>query len=266
MKTHRTFAKSRLRRIYNWRPDLPDKRDYYYTPLARLLPEVVDLRPHLSHIEDQGNLGSCTANAWVATIEYLDKLADGRYRSASRLYLYYNERILLGTVDEDSGANIRDGAKAIAKWGTCAEQRWPYKINKFRTKPSFGCYREGATHKAVSYHRVDQTEQAVMTAISDGLPVVFGFTVYESFESAVVAKSGVVPMPKPGEAVLGGHAVTIVGYEHTRRQFIVRNSWGTAWGRQGYCYMPFDYVLDGDLAEDFWVLQQVENVKLKPLA
>jgi C1A family cysteine protease len=249
-------------RIYSWRPDVPDKRDIYFKLPSGTVPDVADLRPHLSPVEDQGSLGSCTAQAWVAGVEYLDRVADGKHRDYSRLFVYYNERVLDGTVGQDVGAYVRDGAKAIAKWGVAYESTWPYRVSKFAKKPSCWAYAEGRRRRALVYSRLDQTEEQVLAAVGLArVPVVFGFMVYDSFESDQVAQTGMMPMPGPGERALGGHAVAIVGYDRPRRLFVVRNSWGAGWGDRGYFYMPFDYALDGDLAEDFWIIQKVANVK-----
>jgi C1A family cysteine protease len=263
MKEFRAHAPSQLGRRYTYRPDLPDQRDHYMKVGAPApLPDVVDLRKATSPVEDQGNLGSCTANAWVGAIELLDKAADGKFQNWSRLYLYYNERALHGNQAQDSGAFIRDGAMALAKQGICLESHWKYEVAKFATKPPVSCYAEGLNHQALQYSRVSQTEVEVCTALAQGHPVVLGFTVYQSFESAAVAKSGMVPMPGPKEKTLGGHAVLAVGYNRPKRLFTIRNSWGAAWGDKGHCYFPFDYLLNPNLAQDFWIIQTLENLSV----
>ena len=261
MSELRAYLPSKIKRRYDYRPDLPDKRDYYFQfAKGAALPNVADLRADMSRVEDQGDIGSCTANAWVGAIEYLDKAKDGHYRNWSRLFLYYNERSLHGNVHSDSGAELRDGAKALAKQGICVETHWKYEVSKFKMKPPASCYEEGVKHQALKYSRVDQIEEAMLSALANKNPIVLGFTVYESFESDAVAKTGLVPIPKPTEKVMGGHAVLAVGYDRTKKLFIVRNSWGGDWGDRGYCYFPFDYLLDGDLAEDFWIIQTLENL------
>jgi C1A family cysteine protease len=261
MNEFRAFAPSKIKRRYDYCPDLPDKRDYYFQyPKGAALPSVVDLRHELSRVEDQADLGSCTANAWVGAVEHIDKARDGHYHNWSRLFLYYNERALHGDEAWDTGANIRDGAKALAKRGICQETHWKYDIAKFAEMPPASCFTEGLTHQAVVYSRVDQTEDAMLSALAQRNPIVVGFTVYESFESTDTAKTGIVPIPGPKEKVLGGHAVLVVGYNRDKQAFIVRNSWGSHWGDHGYCYFPFAYLLDGDLAEDFWIIQSLENL------
>jgi C1A family cysteine protease len=257
----RAYATSKIKRRYNYRPDLPDKRDHYFEfPRAAALPERVDLRDQMSRVEDQGDIGSCTANAWVGAVEYLDKVQDDHYRNWSRLFLYYNERALRGEQNQDGGAYIRDGAKALAKQGICLETTWKYDVTKFALQPSASCFSEGLAHQAVRYSRVDQTEAAMLGALAQKHPIVAGFTVYESFELESVSKSGIVPLPGPKEKVMGGHAVLIVGYDRPKQSFIVRNSWGAKWGDHGYCHFPFAYLLDGDLAEDFWIIETLEKI------
>ena len=175
----------------------------------------------------------------------------------SRLFIYYNERVIEGTVNTDAGAMLRDGIKTVAKQGACPEPMWPYLIARFKTKPSAACYAEGAKHTAVSYQRLVQSLSQMQGCLASGYPFVFGFTVYESFETNTVARTGHVPMPASGEHVLGGHAVCAVGYDIKRRWFICRNSWGTSWGMRGYFTIPLAYLTDSDLCADFWTIRVV---------
>ena len=171
----------------------------------------------------------------------------------SRLYIYFNERALEGTIDFDSGAQIRDGIKVLAKFGVCPESSWPYDISQFTRKPTAACYKEGLKHRISSYHRL-QTLDEMLNCLAEGFPFVFGFTVYESFESLKVAQTGIAPMPKKTERALGGHAVMAVGYDQKQKRFIVRNSWGTQWGQAGYFTLPYAYI--ETLASDFWTIRQ----------
>jgi C1A family cysteine protease len=247
-------------RNYGWVPDLPDHRDFIYKPafkLVRLLPKEMDLRPGCSPVENQGNLGSCTANALVGAFEYLEKKVVHPVVNMSRLFIYYNERVIEKSVDSDSGAMIRDGIKTMKKQGVCSENKWPYDISKFTVKPSSACYKEALNHQITSYQRVLTLNQ-MRICLADGFPFVFGFSVYESFESQQVAKTGKVDMPKPDEAALGGHAVLAVGYNDNDKRFLVRNSWGTGWGMKGYFTMPYDYLADRNLSDDFWTIRNAE--------
>jgi C1A family cysteine protease len=252
---------------YGWRPDLPDYRDLLYAaPLSALkkLPPKVDLRKGCPPVYDQGGIGSCTANAIGAAFQFDQKKQGLKSSVPSRLFIYYNERDMEGTVNQDSGAYIRDGIKSVNKLGVCPETMWPYDGTeyppnpKLTLKPSPKCYTEAKKHIAIQYARVARTESQMKGCLASGYPFVYGFTVYESFESNQVAKTGVVPMPKTGEEVLGGHAVLAVGYDDSTRRFIVRNSWGTGWGIKGYFTMPYGYLLDGNLSDDFWTLRLVQ--------
>jgi C1A family cysteine protease len=177
----------------------------------------------------------------------------------SRLFIYYNERVMEGTVESDSGAQIRDGIKSVSHLGDCPEQDCPYDISKFAQRPSAKAYKEALKYKAVSYSRLVPTLNQLQGCLASGYPFVFGFTVYESFESQEVANTGLVPMPASSEPVLGGHAVLAVGYDDAAQRFIVRNSWGRDWGQQGYFTMPYPYLTSSSLSDDFWTIRLISN-------
>jgi C1A family cysteine protease len=207
-----------INRKYGWAPDLPDYRDHLYSapqPVLAKLPPKKDLRSGCPPVYDQGQLGSCTANAISGAIQFEQKKQGVTIFGPSRLFIYYNERDMEGTVNSDAGAQIRDGVKSVATLGVCPETEWPYDINKF----------------------------------------VFGFTVYDAFESQEVAKTGVLNMPGPKEKVQGGHAVLAVGYDDATQRFTVRNSWGKDWGIKGYFTIPYTYLTTTDLADDFWTIR-----------
>jgi C1A family cysteine protease len=245
---------------YGWLPDLPDSRDWTYASIARLrgLPRRVDLRSTCSPIEDQGELGSCTANALAGALEYLETRSGVRYEDVSRLFIYYNERVIEHTVNSDSGAMLRDGIKTLVKQGACNEALWPYDIRRFTVKPTPACYRDALNHQVTSYRRIANLAE-MRACLASGFPFVFGFVVYESFESARVAKTGVAPMPGRGERALGGHAVMAVGYDDRTKRFTVRNSWGTRWGQKGYFTLPYAYLDNPNLARDFWTIRASEG-------
>ena len=246
---------------YGWTRDLPDHRDHLYAaPKATLaaLPASVDLRGQCPPVYDQGQLGSCTANAIAAAIQF-DQIKQklNPVFTPSRLFIYYNERAIEGTVDSEGGAQIRDGIKSVGQQGDCPETEWPYDITKFAQKPPRPCYTDARKYKVVSYQRVTQSPDQMKGCLASGYPFVFGFTVYASFESPEVAKTGVLPMPQPGEQSVGGHAVLAVGYDDSRQSMIIRNSWGATWGQAGYFLMPYAYIMDANLASDFWEVQVV---------
>ena len=251
---------AKRKRFYGWMKDIPDTRDYPFKAVSAIppsLPEKVDLRDKCSPVEDQGNLGSCTANALAGALEYLDIINKGTYIDASRLFIYYNERAIINTIRSDSGARLRDGIKTLKKDGVCSEKKWPYDIAKFTKKPLASCFKEALDHQITSYEKI-RTLTEMKTCLAEGFPFVFGFAVYESFEAPEVAKTGVVVMPGKNEDLLGGHAVLAVGYDDTTQRIIVKNSWGTKWGMKGYFTMPYAYVSNRELADDFWVIRASE--------
>jgi C1A family cysteine protease len=245
---------------YGWRPDTPDMRDYMLAVApAKTLPATVSLRKQMPPVYDQGQLGSCTANSIGAVLEFNElKQKEKDAAVPSRLFIYYNERVMEGTVNQDSGAEIRDGIKSVAQLGAPPETMWPYVINKFATKPPAKVYKAAKKHEALRYARVSQDQIAVQSVLASGFPIAFGFTVYESFETDV-GRSGIVPMPRPSESTLGGHAVVAVGYKHIKNQLYIecRNSWGPDWADHGYFWLPSAYVTSHRLATDFWVIEQV---------
>jgi C1A family cysteine protease len=246
------------RQKYHWLRDKPDSRDYLYKPTVVKLPTSVDMRLTCSAIEDQGQLGSCTGNAIAGAIELVDR-KNRKMLDVSRLFIYYEERLLEGTVSYDSGAYIRDGFKVVNKKGAPLESLWPYDINQFTTQPSTAAYTDAAKRKVTSYQRCPDFN-AVKAALAAGNPVVVGFDVYASFETIQVARTGIMPYPNVGrEAYLGGHAVCLVGYNDTTQRFIARNSWGTSWGDRGYFYMPYRVIQNTTMSSDFWTLSSVTN-------
>ncbi len=267
-----------------WLRDLPDFRDYtgedekilphldaigIAQPQDVAVPAKIDLRAYCSPVEDQGAIGSCTANAVVGLVEYFERRAFGKYIDASRLFLYKATRDLLHWTG-DTGAYLRSTIGALALFGVPPEEYWPYKIAGFDTEPSAFCYAFAQDYRAISYFRLDDADtspSALLTKIkaglAAGLPCVFGFTVYSSIAQA--AKTGRIPYPAKGEKVLGGHAMLVIGYDDNMTitnsnnggsangALIVRNSWGPSWGDHGYGAIPYEYV-GKQLAVDFWSL------------
>ena len=243
-------------RKYGWRPDKPSIHDHIlnFGAMGTAIADTVDLREtgHLPPVYDQGQLGSCTGNGTAAAVEYGLKAQNKHDFTPSRLFIYYNERVIEGTVGVDAGAEIRDGIKVVATQGVCDEALWPYDISKFTDKPSDAAYNAAKKGIIKQYSRVPVALHNIQNVLTHKVPIVFGCTLYDSFESNEVAQTGMVPMPSVSENQVGGHCMLMVGY--TKTHFIVRNSWGAAWGDQGYCYMPFDYLTNSNLADDFWAI------------
>lgn len=260
-------------RKLNWRRDLPDHRDFKYglslLPKAqeRPIPDAVDLRPFCPPVFEQKNIGSCTGQTIAAALEFLaleeirnkvvggtEAFTPGVYEAVSRLFIYYQERVIEGTVNEDAGATIRGGIKAVSSFGACREALWPYDESKIFEKPTAHAYEEASKFKATSYYRINSLDE-ILVCLAEGYPVCFGFSVYDSFTGDDIAKTGVMDMPSATESVQGGHAVLAVGYDRNKKHLIVRNSWGEEWGDQGHFYMPFE-VVTYRIAADFWTIRK----------
>ncbi len=256
-------------KVGGWKPQKRDDRDYKMVrPLSSIkLLDSMDLRgPHMPPIQDQGELGSCTAHAALCLVDYNLHKATGSFMIPSRLYEYYNTRVLEGTIDEDSGASIRDSIKAIAKWGSEPETMRSYDIAKFMEKPTDDEYTFGSNHQAIIYTSLDAgplTLANIKSQIVLGNPVTFGTSVYDQI-FRVYRGNPIIMMPSRNERSVGGHAMVIVGYSNNQRisgnqrgALLIRNSWGTGWGDDGYGWLPYGYVTKG-IAQDFWVITRQE--------
>jgi len=235
-----------------------DQRDFILLcGVGKELPKSIDLRSLCSPVENQRRLNSCTANACVGAMEMLEKKQDLPQQDLSRLYVYYNTRLLEGSVYKDQGAYISTSMKAIKKYGACLESMWPYKPSDVFTRPGNECYADGDTRQSVEYARVGQG-YGILAALADGFPVAFGMMLYPSF-SRIAGRTGVARPPSPKEPPVGGHAMLIVGYDMEISMYIVRNSWGTKWGKGGYCYIPCAMVNNPNMSWDFWAIRSIEE-------
>jgi C1A family cysteine protease len=226
--------------------------------IVRRLPAVVDLRRHCPPVYDQLHLNSCSANAIAAALRY-DELKEGRpdVPSPSRLFIYYNERVLAGVVDSDSPVPLRDGYRTVVKAGSCPEEMWPYDARRFRRTPPQSCFRAAKRYRAMAYYRIRRSIVQLRACLAEQYPFVMAVAVHASMMGRSARRTGMVPVPTRHDPLRGGHAVLAVGYDHPRRLLIVRNSWGRTWGDGGYGYLPYAFLSSPDLSWDFWTMRRV---------
>jgi C1A family cysteine protease len=246
-----------MTRPYGTRPDLPDHRDHPWKPRGLdALPHRVDLRRRFPPVFNQGLLNSCSANALSAAV-WFEALKDGAAWTVapSRLFIYYNERSIERQPRCNVPVSLRDGFKALSKHGVCRERHWRYVIGRFSVRPPKRCFAEAEAMRVDEYARVRRNLKHMKACLAGGSPFTMGVSVYESFESPHVRHTGLVPIPATTERLLGGHALLVVGYNDSSHTFIVRNSWGPKWGRGGYCFVPYDFVVHHRrFAWDFWTI------------
>jgi len=244
--------------IGGYKQDAPDNRDYKYSAISTAditIPQTVNLTGKCSPVEDQGQIGSCVGNGVAGCLEYLENLNGVDFVDLSRLFIYYNARMIEGTTPYDYGCYIRDGIKAVANYGVCTEKDWPYVPSKFATKPSKLCYENAISNKIVSYFRLNTLDDMI-NCLASRYPFVFGFQVYDYFMSAEMSEKGYLNIPTVLEKQLGGHCVMAVGYDLKTRRILVRNSWSSSWGKNGYFWMPMDYIESSLLSSDFWTIRK----------
>ncbi|WJV68403.1 C1 family peptidase [Pectobacteriaceae bacterium CE70] len=267
------LSRRRISRL-GYRPDLPDIRDHHYAPALAVLhslPPAMELTVDFSAY-NQGELGSCTANALAGAVQFDRRNAhESPDFIPSRLFIYYNERTIEGDVKHDPGATLRDGIKSLHKLGVCPESDWPYDYTRpdsesgafppgalAATKPPANCYKEALQYVITNYQRVNQDLSHLQGCLASGFPFVFGFVVYDTWLEHPKPPT-VVPMPSDKDKPEGGHAVLCTGYDNSTNLFKIRNSWGVDVGEQGDFYIPYDYLLDKKLSSDFWVINTVKN-------
>lgn len=214
---------------------------------------VLDLRHWCSPVEDQGQAGSCVGNGTVGALEFLQIRNGVPLTDLSRLFTYYNSRLMTQDQDKDQGTFIRLAFGTLSSLGTCSEAKWPYDLTKLFVRPSWGSYREAYANKVDSYYSIGGFGQVRIDFIKRALRaqhvVVFGMVVDRDYMDYA---GGIVAMPKQVRVSAGGHCQVIVGYDDNKQCWIVRNSWGTGWGEGGYAFVPYAY-LDASAADDFWV-------------
>lgn len=250
-------------RKYGWIKDNRDKRDKLFK--AKAVPPQsftpTDLRADCATVMDQGKLGACTAFGTVEMVHFVRKKQKQQDFTPSPLFTYYTTRQIENSVNRDAGAMVRNAIKSAVLYGVVQEEKWNYDITKFKVKPNPGVYAEALKHQTLKYHRInDGVIRDMQQCLFEGYPFTFGAALFASFESAEVATSGIVPIPRTGEWQVGGHCMLCVGWKvlDGRNYFIIQNSWGTDWGDKGFCYIPFEYMGNRKLANDFWTIRLEE--------
>ena len=226
---------------------------------AHMLPSSVDLRKWDTPVKDQGDLGSCTAFMATGVIGFVRNVLGLPPLDLSELFIYYNERLRLGTVGKDSGAGIGDAFSVLAAPGSCQASLWPYDVARFTEQPPFECFADAALDVAVQEFALDYTLDAIKSNLAEGFPVGFGFDVYESFKT--IGADGIMPFPNTdSEDFLGGHAVIMVGFDDATQSFLVRNSWSAAWGWEGYFWMPYKVITDPNgMAGEYMTVRRIAS-------
>jgi len=249
--------------VFNLSKSVVDPRDYYISsPINERLNPDFSLEKSCPPVFDQGAIGSCTANAAATVFSFLNKKKTLQNFIPSRLFIYYNTRSLEGTLQEDSGATLRNTMKSVRVWGACSETVWVYDPNMMFQKPSPKSYTDAEKHQTLVYTRVPLTVKQMKSVLVKGLPFVMGIAVYSSFMSTKTRQTGNVPYPDVlAEELLGGHAICIIGYSDRRQAFLARNSWGAHWGNSGNFWLPYTYATDPTLSFDAWVIADIEIVR-----
>ncbi|CAF0990701.1 unnamed protein product, partial [Didymodactylos carnosus] len=226
------------------------------------LPSKVDLREEMTAVEDQSQIGSCSANALAGAYEYLIKKHTGRNEDVSRLFIYYNSRAQddLSAAVSDTGCSMTHAIEALDEHGACRESQWQYDITKVNQRPPPPAYTEAKNFTIDEALQVKIDLFEMKSCIAQGFPFAFGIKLFQSFDKA--RANGAVPMPSSSDTSRsshGKHALLAVGYSDTSRAFIVRNSWGERWGDQGYCYIPYDYMTNSDYCFDAWAIRKLDS-------
>ena len=250
-----------MKRHFGTGRDSVSSLDWNYRPrssIVRRLPAVADLRRHCPPVYDQLHLNSCSANAIAAALRY-NEVKEGRSHvlSPSRLFIYYNERVLAGVVGTNCAVPLRDGFRTISRIGACPEALWPYVVRRFRRHPDSRCYQASQLHRAIAYYRIRRALSQLRACLAEGFPFVMALAVHRSMLGGRVRRTGIVPVPTRRDPLRGGHAVLAVGYDHARRLITFRNSWGAAWGDGGYGYLPYAFFTSASLTWDFWTMRRV---------
>lgn len=253
---------------YGYKPDQFDHRDKKYgvEPAAAVaLPPAVDVSAEINWVYDQGNENSCVAQSTSSLLRYIRLQQKLPEIDPSRNFLYYCARVLENDVNDDGGLQIRDALKVLSSTGYCSETLWGYYPSTLFAVPAKACYTAAAQNLVTEYVSISQDHNSLRSTLAKKIPFVFGIEVFESLESDTVANTGIVPMPKQNDKVLGGHAIMCVGYDDNKQLYKFLNSWSSAWGDKGYGYLPYDFIENGDLAGDFWTITTLITKEAAPI-
>ncbi len=261
-----------MKRVLDWKRPDPERlaaapKFHPHPHLARVQPSSIDLRSQQAQVYDQGSEGACTAHMTAGAIQNRQIVQGLTLVMPSRQFNYYNARMDEGSVAQDAGASILDAYNVLKEYGWCPEEMWQYLASNLTLKPTPDCYQAALPNKIEAFENVAQDLGTIKAALAESVPVGIGFTCFNSLMSAKTAKSGIVQMPSQRDLVqgsIGGHAILLVGYDDSRSLFTFRNSWGETWGDTGYGYMPYDYVADNRLADDFHALRKIPGSVAPP--
>jgi hypothetical protein len=253
-----------IRKLSGYKARKPSEDRKRYASSRQGLPSRVDLRNHMTAVEDQGDTNSCVANAVAGAYEYLIKRHWGEDGyDVSRLFIYYNARVIDDDGIEDEGSVIEHAIDSLTTYGACAEACWPFDEDAINEEPDEDAYEEAAGFLIEDVSVVPTELDAWRRCLADGYPIIFGLQLYHSFDNH--RRRGLVPVPTRREASRedhGGHAMLCVGYSDRDQVFIVRNSWGSDWGDSGYCYIPYRYIINDKYNDgDTWVIRQIEALE-----
>jgi len=249
--------------LYGWIPDKNDNEvddnntKYFSIHQAKYLNGIPDcnLKSKCPPVYISSNLNSCVSNSVAFIYHYTQKKLDINI-SPSRLFLYYNTRMIENTINKDVGCQIKNCLESINLYGVCNENEYPYKIDNVFNKPPVNFYNPDIK---IKFSKIEQTIDQIKLALNNNYPIIFGFNVFESFESDEIEKTGIVPYPNEEENILGGHCAVIIGCDSDKEVFIIRNCWGFIWGDKGYFYLPYQYVINTNFCDNFWIIDNFDE-------
>lgn len=255
-------AKNKIR-FYGWKKGSNKTKALLYSPAKHILPlpSYVDLQPKCPFIYDQEDLRKCAGNTSSGLTQYLMRKHEYVDWMPSQLALYYWNRMQKGNTSENNDDSLQDAMNSLIKFGVPHESLWKYEPKNFTIKPEKAVWSDGYWHSVKIGLSVEQNIETIKSCVAEGSPIIFGMMVYSYFESPEMKKNGILKMPTSNDKILGGHAVMAVGYDDHTKMIKIRNSWGGKWGKNGYFFMPYDYILNPYYCDDFWTAHDFEQFK-----